>query len=243
MHWSGGLFLLLAAFCLAPLRLEFALRHDTQWEGTIGLHFLWLHPEKRFSSEAQREKATQLQRHADAFTALPETAGAKDGGDVDDDNDVSQFHPQAAGHQRRWDAEEQKPRWRERLAERWQRTSFQAQWKAILTFGLQAVKIIARWLHLEQLSLRCRIGWTQPSWTAYSYGLFWTAVSFLPERWQQQSQFTYVPDFEQARQEIGLRGIIGCRVGHLILILLSLLWLVVAMAWEQRRKEQMAYES
>ncbi len=236
MHWSGGLFLLLAAFCLTPLRVEFALRHGTQWEGTVGLHFLWLHREKRFSPEAQKAKAAHLQR-AESSPALPKAAGPKYG------EVASRFHPQGARRQRHWDAEERTPRWRERLAERWQRTSFQAQWKAILTFALQAVKITARWLRLEQLSLRCRIGWAQPSWTAYSYGLFWTAVSCLPERWQQQSQFTYVPDFQQARQEIGLRGIIGCRVGHIILILLSLFWLVATMAWEQRRKEQMAYES
>lgn len=232
MHWSGGLFLLAAAFCLTPLRLEFTMRHDTRWAGTVVLHFLWLHGEKRFPSGDQKGKDERLQRRAEPSTVLPEAAGPREG------EFASRSRTQGVRHGRHWDRDVRK-----RLEDRWQRTSFQAQWKAILTFALQAVRITARWLRLEQLSLRCRIGWTQPSWTAYSYGLFWAAVAWLPERWQQQSQFTYVPDFQQPRQEIGLRGIIGCRAGHIILILLSLLWLVATMAWEQKRKEQMAYES
>lgn len=237
MHWGGGLFLLLCFLCLLPLRLELVAEHERQWSGKLQIQFLWLHAEKQFPA-ANEAIQTNHRQQLEAEQALLYRHKAKN---------MEQQIEHTAGwkqtHRQRFFVKQGlKMTWRQRWQERWQRTSFQAQWKELLLFAVRAIKIAARWLHLEQCTLRCRVGWAQPDWTAYSYGLFWTAVSFWPEPWLEKSSFTYVPDFQQQRQEFGLRGIISCRIGHLILILLSLLWLVGKAAWAQRRKEQMVYE-
>ncbi len=95
--------------------------------------------------------------------------------------------------------------WRQRWQDRWQRTSFQAQWKAIFAFCGAGDKTCGALAALGAMHSAL------PDWlgatglTAYSYGLFWIAVSCLPKRWLAQSSFTYVPDFQQQRQEVGLR--------------------------------------
>lgn len=237
MHWGGGLFLLLCLFCLLPLRLEFVAEHEKQWWGRIQIQFLWLRVEKQFPAAGEAVQTTHGRQLEAERTLLYRHKSENKEQRTEDTTGWKPEH-----RQRFFAGRGQKMTWRQRWQDRWQRTSFQAQWKAILLFAVQAIKLVARWLRLEQCTVRCRIGWAQPDWTAYSYGLFWTAVSCLPKRWLAQSSFTYVPDFQQQRQEVGLRGIIGCRVGHLILILLSLLWLVGKVAWAQRRKEQILYE-
>ncbi len=237
MHWGGSLFLLLCLFCLLPLRLEFVAEHEKRWHGKIQIQFLWLRVEKQFPVADKKEKTVHKEQleAGQALLYRHKLEGMEQW--------TAETTDWRMEHRQHFFAERgQKMIWRQRWRDRWRRTSFQAQWKAIFLFAVQAIKLVARWLRLEQCTLRCRIGWAQQDWTAYSYGLFWAAVSCLPERWLAQSSFTYVPDFQQQRQEVGLQGIIGCRIGHLILILLSLLWLVGKAAWAQRRKEQILYE-
>lgn len=235
MQWGGILFLLLGIFCLLPLRLEFALGHRVRWQGRIKVRLLWLQWENRFPaatiSRAVRERQIRGSEYggADRHDAAKKQLAKKAFPDV---RQAKQFYAKSQSGMS----------WRQRWQERRQRTSVQVQWKALVAFTLQVVRIAVRWLRLEQLTVQCRVGWAQPSWTAYSYGLFWAAVSFLPKRWLAQGRFRYLPEFQQQRQEIDIRGIITCRIGHLILILLTMLWLAGKMAWEQRRKERIVHE-
>lgn len=121
--------------------------------------------------------------------------------------------------------------------------TFYPHWRAIVKFFWQAGHVVLRQLSLEQLSLRCNIGFQQPDRTAYSYALFWAVLAVLPPKWLEQADITYVPDFQQQKQDIQLQGIICASVGQVIRMIALLFWLVMQAKLEQDRKEQMVYES
>ncbi len=121
--------------------------------------------------------------------------------------------------------------------------SVQIYWKSMLSFLHMALQIAARHLSMEHLYMNCRVGWDRADYTAYSYGLFWTAVSFLPAKWLKNSEFVYIPDFQYPCRNISVQGIISCRVGQLIAILIAWFRLTVQTMLKQNRKEQINYES
>ena len=126
-----------------------------------------------------------------------------------------------------------------RDSENLQERSVQIYWKSVFDFLRKAMQCITKRLHLEQLCAHCYIGWERADITAYSYGLFWSLMSLLPERWLQNSDIIYVPDFQYERKDISVQGIISCRAGQVMAILISLVRLSVHMMLEQKRKEQM----
>ena len=112
-----------------------------------------------------------------------------------------------------------------------------------IKFLREAFHIAARRIQLERLYINCRIGWERADYTAYSYGVFWAFVSFLPIQWREQSEMIYEPDFQTVCKDIVIQGIICCRVGQLIGILIAWFWLMVQMMLEQNREEQKQYEN
>lgn len=130
---------------------------------------------------------------------------------------------------------------------------FQIEWKTVALFMRKAIHVIIKWLQVKRLSIKCRVGFHRPDWTAYSYGLFWTAIAFLPNSLRMRGNFHYQPDFQYLRQDVQLEGIIRFRIGHIILIVLSLFWLTVVAILRQnwkinsqielKRKESIMYES
>lgn len=121
--------------------------------------------------------------------------------------------------------------------------SMQIYWKPIIKFLREAFHIAARRIQLERLYINCRIGWERADYTAYSYGVFWALVSFLPIQWREHSEMIYEPDFQTVCKDIVIQGIICCRVGQLIGILIAWFWLIVQMMLEQNREEQKQYEN
>lgn len=237
MHWGSGLFLLFCVLLFLPLRLQFAMEHQKSWNGTITLKFLFFHYTKHFwrlkekQPEPRRPEAVQQKQALTSRTKSAKTAA----------HFWQEKPPGQDSHTRETPEKHiffEKRRHKEHVE--W---SFQAHWKAVASFALQALQIVAHKLKFEQLSFHCLLGFSQPSWTAYSYGFFWTVLSVLPFDQIKEVNVEYIPDFQQQRQEINLQGIISCRFGQLILILFSLLWLVLKMTLEQNRKEQMIYEN
>ena len=133
--------------------------------------------------------------------------------------------------------------WKQRFQNRWQRTSVQIIWSDAIAFLRQTIQIVSRHIKVTQLSLRYHVGFQRPDWTAYSYGLFWTILSFFPINWIEQGDFFCQPDFQRPRQDFQLYEIIRCSVGQVILIAWMLFWLTVKTMLEQNRKEQILYES
>ena len=121
--------------------------------------------------------------------------------------------------------------------------SIQLYWKPILSFLWQGLHIIAKRIEVEQLYLRCCIGWSRADYTAYSYGLFWALLSVLPRHWAENGTFIYEPDYQQARQDVVVQSIIRSSVAQIIGILATLFALTVRMILAQNRKEQMRYET
>ena len=124
-----------------------------------------------------------------------------------------------------------------------QHTSIEPDWSSVCVFAYKALQSIAKRLTLEQLDIRCRVGWSRADVTAYSYGVFWAMVSALPQHWLAQSTIVYEPDFQQNSKEIAVQGIISVKIAHLIGIMLLLFRLGMAFVAEQHRKEQKAYET
>ena len=129
-------------------------------------------------------------------------------------------------------------------------TSFQIEWKPMVSFAAEAMRIITRRCRLNHLELRCIAGFSRPDITAYSYGLFWGLWSLLPETWHAKSRICVEPDFQNARLEFETTGIIDSSAGQAIGIIISLaaLWLRGVKAQKaavniQNREEQIAYES
>lgn len=121
--------------------------------------------------------------------------------------------------------------------------SVQIYWKSMLSFLRMALQIAAKRLSVEQLYMNCIVGWDRADYTAYSYGLFWTMISFLPAKWLKNSEFIYIPDFQHSCRNISVQGIISCRVGQLIAILIAWFRLTVQTMLKQNRKEQINYEN
>ncbi len=121
--------------------------------------------------------------------------------------------------------------------------NIQLYWKPVLSFGRQALRIIAKRIRVEQLQIQCSIGWSRADYTAYSYGLFWAVLSALPERWRQKGTFIYEPNFQQNRQDVSVQSIICFRIAQIIGILAALFVLTVHMTLAQNRKEQVGYET
>lgn len=231
MHWGSSFFVLFCLIglvvCLLPVRLQFHARHQQQWQGDFTIGLLGLHYTKIFSGQQEivhkqnQQRAVQDVTRPSGHTILvPENAVR------DAEEDFS------AETRRSTDQERQQKRWR-----------FQAHWRAIAKFFWRAGHAALRRLWLEQLTLRCNIGFQQPDRTAYSYALFWAVLSVLPPQWMEQADITYVPDFQRQRQDIELQGIIRASVGQVIVMILAWLWLVVQARLEQHRKEQIVYES
>lgn len=116
-------------------------------------------------------------------------------------------------------------------------------WKSSASFVRELFAILAKRLHLENLHIRCEIGWDRADYTAYSYGLFWAFVAFLPQQWLQQSEIYYLPNFQQKQQDIEIQGIIRCTIGNFIGIIFAWVRLMVIWMLEQNRKEQMTNEN
>lgn len=239
MHWGSSLFLLFCVLLFVPLRLQFAVVHQKAWTGTVTIKFLFFHYTKHILEEKKVEKQKPQKREEPVQQALsPDVFSSETPAKTEQNvSDAQQESTEKVKPQKHsWS-------WKHRKQKQHVQRSFQAHWKSVAAFALRAFEIVVHKLHLEQLSLRCRIGFSQPTWTAYSYGFFWTALSILPLDKIKQVDVEYIPDFQQQRQEINLQGIISCRFGQLIHILFSLLWLVLKMTLEQNRKEQMVYES
>ena len=130
----------------------------------------------------------------------------------------------------------------EQMIEEQQKNSrfIKINWKSLFSFGREALHILAKHLRLQQLFIRCHIGWERADYTAYSYGLFWAAVSALPTSWLEQSDILYEPDFQTKKKEVAVQGIIRCTIAQLISILTALLVLTVREMRMQNRKGQMA---
>ena len=244
MHWSGSLVLFIVVFLLGavlalPLQLHVDMAHQKSWKGTLTISCLWA----RRTAQFPRQGAEQTENQAINQKTEPATNQAA--------NQMSR-QSQKSGTAGRI-KQTMKETIKERMAERGRRTSFQIVWRDAISFLRRAIPLVTRHLELRALTVHCRIGFHQPDWTAYSYGLFWTVLSLLPEAWLTCGDFTYQPDFQQARQEIQLQGIIQCKIGQLILIVLSLFWLTVQTMLEQnrtdahqrveKRREPMVYES
>ena len=215
MHWSSGLFLLLVLICLLPINVQITAEHRQHWSGAVTVQFIWLHRTKTFE---QHKTETSFQTVPDAVPVGQKAEKSQNRQqrskmDTKKNKDDHILISHAPGRQS----------WR-------QRTSFQAHWKGIILFALQAGPVVLKRLHLEQLSLSCRIG------------LFWTICSLLPAAWLERGTIICIPDFKQPCQEFVLHGIISCSIGQLISILILLLWLAVKAALVQKRKEQMLYE-
>lgn len=236
MYWGGGLFLFLCIFCFLPMRLQFLLEHNSTWRGTVTVHFLWVSRTVHYPEETEKmqEQSISPQNDSQQTKQRAERHTAAEKGETAKCRISDTFHHEKSTWKRQW-----KKSW----SDWWQRTSFQIHWRALIDFCTKGIRIISRRLQLEELSLQCDIGFSRPDWTAYSYGLFWTILSALPQTWLEHGTFTYTPDFQRPRQEIVLQGIICCRVGQLILMIVSLFWLTITAMLEQKRKEQMLYES
>ncbi len=116
--------------------------------------------------------------------------------------------------------------------------SVQIYWKSMLSFLRRALQIAVKRLSVEHLDINCRIGWDRADYTAYSYGVFWTMVSILPAQWLQNSAVVYIPEFQYPCRNISVQGIISCRAGQLIAILIAWFRLTVQTMLQQNRKEQ-----
>ncbi len=132
---------------------------------------------------------------------------------------------------------------RNRLRDRWRRTSFQVYWRGLAVYATKVLRIVSRHSRVEDYQLYCNVGFSRPDWTAYLYGLFWTVLSALPQNWLEQGSITYLPDFQQKRQDVFLKGIIYCRVGQVMFILVSVFWITVTAMYQQRRLEHPATET
>lgn len=227
MHWSSGLFLLLILIWLLPINVQITAEHRQHWSGAVTVQFIWLHRTKTF--EQHKTEAS--------FQTVPDAVP------VGQKAEKSQNRQQRSKMGKKKNKDDHIPIARASGRQSWrQRTSFQAHWKGIILFALQAGPVVLKRLQLQQLSLSYRIGFTQPDWTAYGYGLFWTICSLLPAAWLERGTIICIPDFKQPCQEFALHGIISCSIGQLISILILLLWLAVKAALVQKRKEQMLYE-
>lgn len=121
--------------------------------------------------------------------------------------------------------------------------SLQIHWKSTINFLHKAVQIVSKRIFLQQLLIYCHIGLNRADYTAYAYGLFWSMISLLPIQWQKNSEIIFIPDFQAQKKEIFLKGIICCRAGQVIGIVIALFRLTVQMILEQNRKEQNEYEN
>lgn len=228
MHWGSSFFVLIfligLGVSLVPIRLQFGIQHRQSWHGTVTIQALWLHYSKQFGAQptaAQQSAATVVQRAAEQtaqhFAQQEKQSDGLDAG-LSADGVVTSVKQQE---------------------ESWH---FQAHWWKIGKFLWRAAQIALRRISLEQLSLRCKIGFARPDNTAYSYALFWALLSVVPQAVLKCADITYVPDFQQQRQDIQLQGIIRASVGQAMLMIISWLWLVVQAKLEQDGKEQIAYE-
>lgn len=130
-----------------------------------------------------------------------------------------------------------------RMEETAQHSAVQLHRRPTLQFLHSAMHIAAKYLTAEELQIHCRIGLDRADYTAYCYGLFWTVLSVLPIQWVENSEIQYEPDFHHQRQDVQIRGIIRCRIGQLISILIAWIRLIVQMMPEYNRKEQKQYEN
>lgn len=121
--------------------------------------------------------------------------------------------------------------------------SLQIHWKSTLNFLHESIKIVSERISLQHLMIHCHIGLNRADYTAYVYGLFWSMISLLPTQWQKNSDIIYFPDFQTQKKEILLKGIICCRAGQVIGIVIAWFRLTVQMILEQNRKEQNRYEN
>jgi len=209
MHWGSSLFVLVCLLGLMPLRLQFDLQRQKDWQGSLTLRVLWWQQNWQFPTQERTVQSTIAKKNHSL--AVDTQSGMMD-------RAISQHFGKES-------------------------YTFQAHWGGIAIFALRALRILARQLWLERLTLRCRVGFARADYTAYSYGLFWAALSILPVSWLKKSSITYQPDFAQSRQEVAFCGIIGCCLGQIMLMIISLLWLAVQMTLEQHRKEQMTDEN
>ena len=230
MHWDSSLFLCIVFLgvlcCFLPLRLKFQLTHRQHWQAALTLSIPgFQHKFELGNQPAQSDGpgGAALQYSGKREHEMRDRIQRVDG----PARDTAEIHQYKKSN-------------RFNLL---QRRKIHIEWKNLGKFCQQVVKIFSHQLHLEQLSCSCRVGWTRPDWTAYGCGLFWSAVSLLPEHWQREGSFIYLPDFEQKRQEVDLQGIIRCTIGQCILILILLLRLLGIALWEQRKKERLANES
>lgn len=220
MHWGSSFFVLFflvsLTICLLPVRLHFSAQHRQQWRGAMTIECSGLHYTKQFGTQAA---TIGKQKKKESAHIRPIVMGE----DAETDLSAAQMKTVQPKQRRQW--------------------RFQAHWRNIIKFFRRAGHAALRRLSLEQLTLRCNIGFQQPDRTAYSYALFWAVLSVLPPQWMEQADITYVPDFQRQRQDIELQGIIRTTVGQVIVIIVSWLWLAVQARLEQHRKEQIVYES
>ena len=111
-------------------------------------------------------------------------------------------------------------------------------WKDLFSFGSEILHILAKRLRLQQLSVRCCIGWERADYTAYGCGLFWAFIAMMPTHWLERSDVVYEPDFQLQRKELAVEGIIYCTMAQLIAIQAALIRITVREV-QQIRKEQM----
>lgn len=130
----------------------------------------------------------------------------------------------------------------EGVEERMEHTSFKIDWGAAWLYMKKVLRTINRHSYVENYQLQCQIGCSRPDCTAYLYGAFWSILSALPQKWLEQGSITYLPDFQRERKELFFEGIIRCRIGQLIIIVVSVFWLTVVSIWKQRKYEQQKQE-
>lgn len=233
MHWGSSFFVLFCllglVICLLPVRLQFHAQHQQQWNSDITIRFLGLHYTKKLGGQPElvHKQNQKSSVQEDMHSTVHNNASYED---VVQSSETGFSVRKTKSIKRK--RKQQQREWR-----------FQAHWRNIIKFFWRAGSVVLRQLSLEQLSLRCNIGFQQPDRTAYSYALFWAVLSVLPPKWLEQAEISYVPDFQQQRQDIQLQGIICTSVGKIMHIVFSLLWLVVQAKLEQDRKEQMVYEN
>ena len=131
--------------------------------------------------------------------------------------------------------------------ESFERTSFQIEWRRMVIFILDCIKIIGRYIRLDGYQLRCRVGFSRPDITAYCCGLFWSILAAVPKEWLEKGNVSYLPDFQQNRKELYADGIIHCRTGQIIAMMMAMFRLTVMAMLEQNRsagnRKEIAYES
>ena len=109
-----------------------------------------------------------------------------------------------------------------------QNTSVTVSWHRLISFVRDAVPVMKSHITLEYYRIQCRAGFSRPDVTAYCYGAFWAVLAAIPESWLQRGEISFLPDFQEKRQELYTEGIIRCRTGQIIAMILSLYRLSMA---------------